>query len=316
MLENKYAVLAKAESVYGTDPTPSVGNDLIYTSPPSVEPVTRTIERKQPMSSYGAVSRLNIGEAVKVSFGVEMVGDWSLTSDTPPRLGALLRACNFTQTINSGTSIVYQNNSSQNGESVTLYVYKDGIRRIITGARGNVRVVGKAGDIPMLEFELTGIYASGYATDQSFPSITTSLSSPCICAYGEVEVGAYTSPVIENFALDMGNVISKRPDLNDAGGIDSWFISNSKPTLEIDPEVVALSSFNPHTLWEGNTLVDNQIIFKLGGADAATQKCTLAVNDMQYDEIPDGGGRENIQTYALKLSAGAETDVSLTFVGG
>jgi hypothetical protein len=311
MLEKKWAMLAKIESSYGTDATPVIGTDLIYTTLPTIEPITRTIERSMPMSNYGAPSMLNIGDGVKITFQVELAADWVASSDTVPSIGTLLRACNFTQTINASTSIVYQNNSSQDGESLTIYFHKDGIRRIILGCRGNVKAACKAGDLVVFDFEFTGKYAEGYSTDQTFPSFTPSLSTACVFTEGEVEIGAYAAPIIEAFNFDAGNVVSKRPSANEAQGILSYFISNAIPVMDVDPEVVALSTYNPFTAWDANSLIDCQTVFKEKGS--GTKQCLLEIADLQYGDLKDGSAREGIMTYALNFKAGADADVAFTF---
>lgn len=312
MLSKKWAVLAKVESVYGTDPTPTT-SDLIYTDNPSVEIVGKQLERTHPMSNYGKNASINIGESVKISFNMELQADWDASADSAPTIGKLLKACNFTETVNTGSNITYQNNSSQAGTSLTFYIYKDSILYKISGCRGELKGSHNSGDKINFSFEFEGIYdPDTYKSDASFPSITVTLSDICIFQNGEVVIGAYSSPIIDNFNWAMNNQISKRQDANSPKGIHSIYIAGSAPTVSIDPEIVALSTFNAQSLWESNSLVDVVCAFK--HPSTAGFECNLTLSNMQYKDVKDGD-RDGIMVHDLNLEVGGDTDVSLVFEG-
>ncbi len=312
MLNKKWAILAKLETAYGVDASPVVGSDLIYTSNPSIEIVSKSLERTHPMSGFGKNATANIGQTVKVSFSSEFLIDWNAAADTTPSIGKLLRACNFTEIISSGTKITYQNNSDQNGESLTLYIHKDGLLQKVTGCRGEVKGSHVAGEKVTFDFEFEGIYKVGSQVDAAFPTFTVSLPKVGIFQNAEIKIGNFTSPIVQNYNWGMNNELKNRPDANSNQGIYSAFVGNSVPSISLDPEIVALSEFNARSIWENNTLVNVSAVIK--DPTVSTKKCTITHTNMQYKDVKDGE-REGIMTYDLNLECGGTADVKLEFVG-
>src|SRR5690606_13368485 len=103
----------------------------------------------------------------EVTFQTELYGSGSVA--LPPRIGALLKACSMGETINSGSSVVYEPVSTGQS-SVTLYIYMDGVRHIVTGAMGTFKITGEAGKQAVIDWTFTGIYNT--PSDQSLPSPT------------------------------------------------------------------------------------------------------------------------------------------------
>jgi hypothetical protein len=312
MIAKKWAVLAKAETEYGTDAAPTTGN-LIYTSNPTVELVSRELERTHPMSNYGKNARINIGETVKIAFQMELQCDWDASEDTAPSIGTLLEACNFTEAISTGSKITYTNNSTQEGDSLTIWVYKDTLLYKVTGCRGELKGTHVSGDKVNFDFEFEGLYKpSSFKTTATFPSFTVTLEDVAIFQNGEVVIGDYAAPIIANFNWAMNNELVKRPDANSDKGIFSVFVKNSAPSVSVDPEIVALATFNAQALWEANTLVDVSCAFK--HPSTAGFECNLTIEDLQYKEVKDNE-RENIMSYDLNLEAGGDSSVTLEFEG-
>ena len=312
MNANKWVVLAKKETTYGTDASPTTA-DIIYTNNPAVEVVSKELERTHPMSNYGKNARINIGETVKISFQMELQCDWDASADTAPSVGKVLEACNFTETINTGTDITYANNSSQNGDSLTIWVYKDGILYKVPGCRGELKGSHKSGEKVNFDFEFEGIYnPTTYKSDATFPTFTLTLNDVCIFQNGEIAIGSYASPIVDNFNWAMNNEIVKRPDANSNKGIYSIYVKNSAPTVSVDPEIVALATYNAQSLWEANTLVDLSCAFKHPSTTGF--ECNLTISNMQYKDVKDGE-RDNIMTYDINLETGGDTSVTLVFEG-
>ena len=311
MLAKKWAVLAKEEVTYGVDPSPIAADDLIYTSLPSVDREGREEERTHPMSNFGKNAVINIGETVKIGFSMELQTDWEISSDTPPSIGKVLEACNFTETIDTGVSILYTNNSNQSGTSLTFYIYKDSLLYKVSGCRGEVKGSHKAGNKVTFDFEFTGIYnPTLYAADTIYPTFTLSLEDVALYQNGEIAIGSYSSPIVDNFNWAMNNQIAKRPSANASRGIHSSFVSNAVPTVSVDPELVALSTFNANALWEANTLVEISTKFK--HPSTVGKECTLTFADMQYKSVKDAE-REGLLTYDINFEAGGDASVTLLF---
>lgn len=312
MNEKLWAVLFKVEASEGVDASPSVGSDLINTGVPQVSPEVKQLERNHPQSGFGKPTAINIGEKIKVSFSMELEADWAASTDTAPSIGKVLRCCYFTETITTGNYINYQNNSALAKETATIWVYKDGLLRKVTGCVGEVKSSMVSGEKVTVEFEFTGRYVDGYASDATFPTFTVSLSDVVIFQNAAVAIGSHTSPMIQNMNWAMNNAIDARPDANSDKGIHSLLATNAAPTCSADPELVALSTFNAFSAWEASSLVT--LSAQLKNPNTAAHKCTLTMANMQYKDIADAA-RVGLLTYDLNFECGGDADVSFKFEG-
>ena len=87
---------------------------------------------------------------------------------TAPGYGPLLMACGMSETVNAGVSVVYTPVSAAFG-SVTIYFNIDGILHKILGARGTVEMTINTKQIPVLKFNMQGLYAA--PTDTAAPTV-------------------------------------------------------------------------------------------------------------------------------------------------
>jgi hypothetical protein len=307
--DKKWALAALLEDTYGTFNTPSITTNLIMTSRPQITPNNRTITRNHPLAGYGEQAQAIIGETVKVTFDVEMTADFDTTAPgTEPPYGILLEACNHVKTINAGTSIVYLLTPNMDGPSLSFLFYHDNRVYKIAGARGTYSLSPAAGDMVVIKFEFTGLFlADEWVADGTYTNPVFTLQPYLKFEEAATAIGAYTGPIINTFNFTLGAVLSNRPDAGSPNGIKSVYINNVVPTLSIDPEMGALSTFNPFAGQYANTLYDVSTEFK-----SATRKCVLSSKKMQLTEVGANDARDNLMNYALNMKA-TNTEVSLTF---
>jgi len=174
LLTRKRTILAKLESTYGTDPTPTGSANAILVRNLSITPLNaENVSRDLVRPYLGASEQLIASAYVGVEFEVEMAG--SGTAGTAPAYGPLLQACGMTET--DGASDVTYTPKSASFASVTMYYNVDGVLHKVTGARGNVELVINARQIPVFKFTFTGLYNA--PSDASAPSVTyTAFQTP------------------------------------------------------------------------------------------------------------------------------------------
>lgn len=213
MYFRKKVLLAKIESVYGTDPTPTGGANAILTKNLSITPYAgQTVTRDLDRGYLGAQSQINTGPQVQVAFEIEMAGAGA--AGTAPAYGPLLRACGFSETISAGVSVTYAPVGTT-FESVTLYFGIDGQRHIVKGARGNVVLRMSRGQIPVYAFTLTGTYTRPTATANPTPTFTgfkdplpvTKVNTPTFSLH------SYAA-ICESLEIDVGNQVVYRNLIN------------------------------------------------------------------------------------------------------
>jgi len=174
LLTRKRTILAKLETTYGTDPTPTGSANAILVRNLSITPLNaENVSRDLVRPYLGASEQLIASAYVGVEFEVEMAG--SGTAGTAPAYGPLLQACGMTET--DGASDVTYTPKSASFASVTMYYNVDGVLHKVTGARGNVELVINARQIPVFKFTFTGLYNA--PSDASAPSVTyTAFQTP------------------------------------------------------------------------------------------------------------------------------------------
>ena len=174
LLTRKRTILAKLETTYGTDPTPTGSANAILVRNLSITPLNaENVSRDLVRPYLGASEQLIASAYVGVEFEVEMAG--SGTAGTAPAYGPLLQACGMTET--DGASDVTYTPKSASFASVTMYYNVDGVLHKVTGARGNVELIINARQIPVFKFTFTGLYNA--PTDASAPSVTyTAFQTP------------------------------------------------------------------------------------------------------------------------------------------
>lgn len=217
------AILVKAEGTYGTDSTPTGSTDAMLVSNLSINPINASNVDRDIIRPYLGGSEQLLGTRfVEMGFDIEFVG--SGTVATAPAWAAPLLACGLAQVLTATIRADYVPVSTA-FPSVTIYWYDDGVLHKATGCRGNVRVMMKAGERPMLSFSFTGIYSSPSAVTN--PSVTlTAFKTPQVVVdanSGDVTFGATHSTSLapafsggtvypsQGLELDFGNSVNFTP---------------------------------------------------------------------------------------------------------
>ena len=168
VLTRRRLILAKLETTYGTDSSPTGASNAILVRNLDIQPlVADTVNRDLVRPYMGQADQLLAQTRVEVSFEVELAG--SGTAGTAPAYGPLLRSCGLSETVVASTSVTYAPISSS-FESATIHYHQDGIRHKLTGCRGSFELSGEVGGIPVISFSMTGIYND--PTDETLPTPT------------------------------------------------------------------------------------------------------------------------------------------------
>ena len=207
-LTRKRVILIEAESSYGTDPTPSA-TDVVLVRDLSITPQSSDVVNRDVVRPYlGASEQLLANTRVQCTFSVELAG--SGTAGTAPRYGSALKACGFSETVASGTSVTYAPVSSS-FTSVTIHYNVDGVRHIVTGCRGTFVLNAAVGEIPSIDFSFTGIYNA--PTDTALPTVTYgNQATPLVFKNGNTSGFSLLSysGALMNITMDVGNSLVYR----------------------------------------------------------------------------------------------------------
>ena len=94
------AILAKIESTYGTDSTPTEVANALLVSNVSINPLSAANVDRDLVRPYMGASEQLVGTAyIDLSFDIELSG--AGTAGTAAAYGPLLRACGFAETLSA-----------------------------------------------------------------------------------------------------------------------------------------------------------------------------------------------------------------------
>ena len=208
------ALLAKVETTYGVDPTPTGAADAMYVYDLNITPMENVrFERKPVRPFFGDDVPAIGGTPVKVEFSIPIAGGGA--AGTAPGYDPILRACARSKTVNAGISVVYAPISAA-FESATLYANKAGVNHIVTGFRGNAKVEFNHEQIPMYKVSGIGIYNT--PTDTAVPAITIGATWPKPLVQNKVNTATFTlagvSAILQKLSYDPGVVVDWKDWVN------------------------------------------------------------------------------------------------------
>jgi len=305
----KSILLAKIESAYGTDPTPTTSADAVQVYGVELEikreanerrPIDVTLSPLQPI--------MGMGEA-KVSFEVDLKG--SGTAGTIADWGVLHKACGFFNTNTPSTSDVLKPDDTPT-DSVTLYVYKDGLLYKVVGCRGEVKHVFEAGKIVRLKYEFQGLY--DIPTDVALPSAVTVDTTKPVPAIGAAFTFGSYSAVIDKLELGLNNEISRNDDLNATYGVQSFEVTGRKPKGKMTVNAVLRATSNAD-FWSYMNAGTTKALSIVIGATAGNIATITAPVCTVVSVKP--GSNNGIDTFEIEFeldrsSGGDELSIALT----
>lgn len=285
-------LLAKIETAYGTDPTPTGAANAILAQNVTFNPMQGdTVKRAVERPYFGAQPFVGAAFRSELTFEVSLVG--SGTAGTAPGWGVLLRACNVAQVVTAGVKVEYTP-ITDNPESVALYFDVDGTKHIMLGAKGTAVLTLNANAEPVIKFTITSLFtvpaeAAKPVADFSTwldPQIVSTANTPIFTIGG-------ASFVMRNFELDLGMEVTPR----NLVGSDAIRITDRAATVSTQIEAVALTTYNPFQIAKAGTL--QPIAIEHG--TIAGRKVHIDLPNCQQ-EMPSYQEQNGILEWPLKFS--------------
>ena len=298
----KMLLLAKVETVVGTDPVPTAAANAILCRAFSPEPIVGDQVARDLIRPYkGNSGKQFVGEYRRFRFEVEIAG--AGTACDVPNCGLLLEGCGFAKTVTALTDVTYDP-VSDGDPTLTLYGYLDGIRWIMTGAKGTVTFTLNAKAIPVMAFEFIGDYVP--TTDTAIPGgvdysgfqaplAVSKRNTPTFTFHG---LAACTSAFSINWAavLNYRNLINcagaKSPDRTPTGSVTMELPSvATKNWDQIILEGTTGAATLVHGINPGN-IVEFQAPQIQCGPYSLQDDQGIAMINMPFDVNPDLGNDE------------------------
>lgn len=138
--------------------------------------------------------------------------------------------------------------------SVTIYYNIDGVQHKLLGCRGNVALNANLGEIPSLQFTMTGVYVTPTDTAQSTYTLAyTNQAVPLVFRDDNVKGFRFfgRSGCLQMVSFDFGNQIVYRERIGCAKRVD---LIDAQASGQVMMEATTMAAFNPFTqaLTEGS----------------------------------------------------------------
>jgi len=308
LLARKTYILAKAETVVGTNSSPA-NTDAVLVKTLELTPLAGDVVSRDLLRGYLGNSESLIARTyVELSFEVELAG--SGTAGTAPRYGNLLQACGLALTTVASTSNTYSPVSSSFGSS-TIVFNSDGLNHVLTGCRGSFSIKAEVGQIPTISFSMVGVYNA--PTDVSPVAASyTAQATPLVFRQGNTSAFSIFSysGLLQSFDFDLANATVYRQLVGSSAG--EVLITDRKPagSCMIEAPTLAAKDFFSIALgtatgglsFTHGTAAGNRVVFNSPQTDITTPA---------YGET-DGVRMLNLPYVAVPTTAGND-EFSLAF---
>ena len=301
LLYRKKLLLAKTETTYGVDSSPTGAANAILTKDLQITPIEADmLDRNLDRAALGNDLSFHNGVHVTCQFSVELAG--SGTAGTAPSWACLLKACGFGETITAATDVKYAPVSSS-FESVTLYYNIDGQLHKITGAMGTVSFSITPTELPTMAFSFTGLYNA--PTSAAFPTADTSTfiqplpvndTNTTALSLGGINL------ISDSFSLDIANDVQYRNVI----GAEKVLIVNRAPAGSVTFEAPDLTTKN----WFTTALAHQTSAFNLVHGVTAGNIISFTAPAVQLTEpkYSEGQGIGNIDANLKFIPTSAGND--------
>tara|TARA_R100000458_G_C8267179_1_gene242165 strand:- start:358 stop:1293 length:936 start_codon:yes stop_codon:yes gene_type:complete len=241
LLARKQTLIAKIESSYGSDSSPSAGSNAVLVKELEITPLeVDEVERTLVRGYLGNYETLLGDKRALITFSVEMAGSGA-AGTANQGLGVFLKSCGFSETVASGTSVTYAPVSGS-FSSCTIGCNVDGTNHQLTGCRGTFSINASLNEVPTFDFEFTGKFNNPAAVTQS--SLTyQNQADPVLFRSDNTTAFSLmgNSAALESWSMDLNNEIVMR---NLVGGTQEVLITDRKPSGSATIEAPTLGAFN------------------------------------------------------------------------
>lgn len=269
-MTRKTVLLAKKETTYGQDASPVGSANGLLIEDLEIEPIAELLQRNFYKNSFSRQAPITGMAYSQLTFKIELKG--SGAAGTAPAIGKLLKACGMSETIDSGVSVTYAPESDDdNVDSLTLYIYRDGVLHIMLGARGTWAMDLQAGKYGMLSFTFKGLYQT--ITDSSNPTLSNLESTlPPIIQNASFTWGSYEA-IASKMDLDWGANVVPAESFNASYAIYAFRISDREPKGSFNPDACLEAT---HPFWaDWKDSEERELSIQIGAT--AGNICTITI---------------------------------------
>lgn len=134
------------------------------------------------------------------------------------------------------TGYMYRPTSRNNEvETITLYVFKDGVLHKVTSCMGTVTFTGEAGQVAVANFEFQGNYLDPVEEPTPLDASFEETIPPQV-ELAQMSISGDNDFCAQSFTFALGNTINLKECINAGDGYDGAQITGREPTAQLNPE--------------------------------------------------------------------------------
>lgn len=186
-------------------------------------------------------------------------------------------------------------------DSMTLYVFYDGVLHRVTGCRGTANFTADAGAYGKVAFTFTGSYNDPQDADLPTSGVVFEPSDPVQVELAQLTYGIYR-PILKQYTFDQANSVVARDDSQSSDGYRGAIITGRKPAGGFDPEAIRESKipyyfmFRNATRWQFSARVGT-----VPGNIVEFYCPNTQLDDLSY------GNRNQLRTMSNKMRFAGDT---------
>lgn len=318
LLKTNRLLLAKLESTVGTAESLADADGQFCVYDIEINPNIDFQQRTQQGNMSHLAGKTG-AESCQLQFKMNLYGDGA--SGLPDWAELFLPACGM---IRKAATQVYSPSSKGVGvagggadtatpRSLTMGVYEDnaGLKKVLTGATGNMNIAFASGQMVVLNFSFSGVWQD--VTDNTaLPAPTYPTDLPLSTLGAVMTLGGVSTPCWNSLTIDLGNEVSLRPCATKAKGFVSSLITARRMTGQLDPESTQVGTFDPYNDWTDST----ESALSLAVSDG-TDTITFAAPKLQFTNVQEAD-RNGMQTDTISFqlnsnSSAGDDELTITF---
>lgn len=181
-------------------------------------------------------------------------------------------------------------------ESLTLYMYFDGLLHKMKGAMGTFSVEGNGGEYAKFNFEFTGDFVD--VVDATMPaSPVYETQKPSFVELANLTIDGVNTLYASSFGMDIGNDVVIRDSINNAEAYAGALIVARSPTANFDPEAELVATHD----FFGKMKAGTEMEFEVHVGNTKGNVVQFYSPNTQYRSI-NYGERNSIRTMDVQLA--------------
>lgn len=228
--------------------------------------------------------------------------------DTPPYWTEIYKLCGLTETIDSGVgteSVTYTPSQTQPSDASEVAIWRDGAKRVLSGAIGSVTITGKVGEPITQSVSLYGFTTLASATEANPTAPATDKS--LLIVHKSTDTITFTGTPYKgvDFTLTQGNDIQKLYAL----GVKTFDLSDFESSLEV---TYLKDNDNIYTDFANGTV--HSVVITAGSANGKKIQITAGQAEVESVTESSVNGKEAIKVkFMLNGDANGENQYSMKF---